>query len=161
MNTINDAIVSSLSSGAMMLHRFVDDLTSSEYLHRPVPKANCVAWLIGHLTLTDQYAIGILGGKPPQLPEGFDKTFSRDAGCPEAAEFGDVSTLMAAFDQTHNALIEAVKAAPPEKFAEKRESKMPMFATVGSSLMFLALHGAMHAGQISIIRRSLGKPPTI
>ena len=36
-----------------------------------------------------------------------------------------------------------------------------MFATLGEMLNFMALHAAMHAGQITIIRRSLGRPPIV
>jgi hypothetical protein len=34
-----------------------------------------------------------------------------------------------------------------------------MFANVWSVVNFMALHVAMHGGQITIIRRSLGRPP--
>lgn len=57
MASANDIIVHSLTASKGMLHRFVDDLSPKEFLHRPVEKANCVAWLIGHLTLSERSAL--------------------------------------------------------------------------------------------------------
>jgi hypothetical protein len=128
-------------------------------LHRPAAKANCTAWLIGHLTLSDRSALKAFGVKDlPQLPDGFDKRFSRDAGCPEAAEFGDVSVLLTLFDKHRDALIAAVNSATPELLSKPLEKPFPVFKTVGELASFMALHVAMHAGQITIIRRSLGRP---
>jgi hypothetical protein len=36
-----------------------------------------------------------------------------------------------------------------------------MFKTPGQLAHFMAIHTTMHAGQISMIRRSLGRPPVI
>jgi len=161
MNTAADAIAHSLTNSKLMLHRFTDDLKADEYLHRPTPKANCVAWLIGHMALADRRMLVLLGVEPPKLPEGFDKQFSRDEGCPQAGEFGDVSRLLPIFDQHRDLLIESVKKATTEQLDKPTERIMPMFKNVGELINFMALHTTMHAGQITIIRRSLGKPPII
>jgi len=72
-----------------------------------------------------------------------------------------VSTLMPLFDEHRNRLVAAVKAAPPGLLDKPLDKPHPLFSTVGEVATFLALHGAMHAGQITIIRRSLGRPPLI
>src|SRR4051812_8544603 len=99
MNTPNDVIVNSLSTSKFMLRRFTQDLKQNEFLHRPTPKANCAAWLVGHLTLTDRRALQLLGADNiPELPAGFDKTFGRADDAPQCSEFGDVSTLLPTFE---------------------------------------------------------------
>ncbi len=161
MPTANDTIAYALTTGQKLLRRYVEDLTPQEYLHRPAPRANCVAWLIGHLTLSDRNLLKRLNAPLPELPEGFEHRFSRDEGCPQAGEFGDVSRLIPLFDEHRDRLVAAVKAAPPELLDKPLDKPHPMFSTVGEVAAFMALHGAMHAGQITIIRRSLGKPPLI
>src|SRR5213596_2411696 len=100
MQTINDAIVRALTQSQLMLNRMTADLTPQEYLHRPCAKANCAAWTIGHLVLSERNALKRLGVSDlPPLPEGFEKRFSRDEGSPQAAEFGDVSNLVPLFNQ--------------------------------------------------------------
>jgi len=161
MNSVNDAIAFVLEKSKFMLRRFTADLSSQEYLHRPTEKANCAAWLIGHLTLADRRMLKLLDVAAPEVPAGFEHRFSREEGCPQAGEFGDVHTLLPIFDQHRDALIAAVKKASPEQLNKPVEKPMPMFSTVGEAIAFMALHTSMHTGQITIIRRSLGRPPMI
>ena len=161
MPTANDAIAFALTISQKMFARFLGDLSPQDYLHRPTPKANCAAWIVGHLALSDRGVLKRLGAPLPELPEGFEKRFSRDEGCPQAGEFGDVSNLAAVFDEHRRRLVEAVRAMPPAEFDRRMEKPHPMFSTIGEMVTFMALHATMHAGQISTIRRSLGRPPLI
>jgi len=162
MQSANETLAHSLTNSKFMLHRFTDDLKSEDFLHRPTPKANCTAWLVGHLALADRRMLTLLGaGDLPSLPAGFEKQFSRDEGCPQAQAFGDVSVLLPIFDQHRDRLIAAVKNASPDQLNKPLEKPMPMAKTLGELINFMSLHTSMHAGQITIIRRSLGRPPLI
>ena len=161
--TPNDAIAHSLSVSSTLLHRYVADLTPEEYLHRPTDKSNCTAWLIGHLILSERSALKALAvSELPALPASdFEKRFSRDEGCPQASEFGDVANLMPLFDKHRSLLIDSVKRASPAQLDKPLETPRPIFKTVGEMLNFMAVHTSLHAGQITIIRRSLGRPPIV
>src|SRR6188508_2219318 len=98
MSTANDVITHSLTLSQGLLHRYSADLSAQDMLHRTTPKANCAAWVIGHLALSDRNALKRIGAALPALPEGFEKRYSRDEGCPEAQEFGDVSQVLPVFD---------------------------------------------------------------
>ena len=162
METINDAIAQGLTQSGMLLNRYTADLTPQEYLHRPTAKANCVAWTIGHLILSDRGVLKRLGQTDlPALPDGFEKRFSRDEGCPQADAFGDVTALLPLFNQHRQQLIEAVKRATPQQLNAPLEKPHPMFGNVGEMALFMSAHAAMHAGQFTIIRRSLGRPPLV
>jgi uncharacterized damage-inducible protein DinB len=161
LSTPNDVIAHALTCTHLMVNRFTADLQPAEYLHRPTPTANCAAWTIGHLALSDRHCLKQLGAELPPLPEGFDKRFSRDEGCPQAGDFGDVAQIMPVFNEHRTRLIEAVKHAPPEQFDKPLEKPRPMFKTLGEFITFMAAHTAMHVGQITIIRRSLGRPPIV
>ena len=161
MPTANDVIVHSLYTSMIVLGRFCDDLRPDEFLHRITPQANCAAWIVGHLALSDRAALKRIGAPLPELPEGFEKRFSRDEGCPQASEFGDVSILMPLLREHRNALIDAVKRATPEQLDTPLEKPHPVFGTRGQLANFIAFHSMMHAGQISQIRRHLGRPPVM
>ncbi|MEA2709335.1 MAG: hypothetical protein QOF78_1936 [Phycisphaerales bacterium] len=161
MPTANDVIVHSLNASLMVLGRFCDDLKADELLHRITPKANCAAWTIGHLIVSERSALKAFGVTPPPLPDGFEKRFSRDEGCPQASEFGDVTMLMSLFKAHRSALIDAVKRATPEQLDKPLEKPHPVFGTAGELANFMAFHSMMHAGQISQIRRHLGRPPVM
>ena len=65
-------------------------------------------------------------------------------------------TLGEAFDLFD--LVHQMLTTPIDKPVDKPH---PMFATLGELANFMALHATMHAGQITIIRRSLGRPPIV
>lgn len=154
-------LVFGLEGSQKLMNRFCADLTPAEYLHRPCVKANCAAWLLGHLALTDRRLLTLLGTEGPVLPDGFEKRFSRDPGAPEADDFGDPSILLPIFNDHRTRLIAAVKAATPEMLAWPLEKAHPMFNTIGEMAAFFSIHTALHAGQITIVRRSLGRPPVV
>ena len=161
-STAKDTIVYALATSKLMLRRFTEDLKPEEYLHRTTPKANCVAWLIGHLTLSDRSVAQALGATNlPELPAGFDKRFSRDEGCPQASDFGDTSDLLAIFEKNRDALIATVQGASQEKLDQPSPRVTPMFKSLGEAAAFMGLHAAVHTGQITLIRRSLGRPPVV
>ena len=160
--TSNDAIAHNLTAAGALLERFTADLTPKDYLHRPCAGGNCAAWIVGHLVLTERSALGRFNVTDlPALPEGFEKRFARDEEAPRAQDYGDVTQLVPLFKRHRAMLIEAVKRATPAQLGERLEKPHPMFATVGERANFMAVHVTMHAGQISIIRRTLGRPPLI
>jgi uncharacterized damage-inducible protein DinB len=161
MSTPNEPIIYSLNFSGGSLRMFTEDLSPQELLHRPTPKANCAAWLIGHLTLTDRSILKRLGvtDLPPLPDDQFEHRFSRDEGCPQAESFGDVSVLLKTFEASRAKLTEFARSLPPAAFDTPLEKPHPRFKTVGEILAFVSLHNAMHVGQITTIRRSLGKAP--
>ncbi len=153
-------IAHALTVSLRLLSRYVEDLKPEEYLHRPCAGANCAAWLLGHLILSERRAMGRLGvADLPVLPDGFETRFARDETAPKAGEYGDVSLLMPLFARHRELLIERVNAMTAEQLNEPVEQPHPMFKTVGEVASFMAQHATLHAGQITIIRRSLGRPP--
>jgi len=165
MPTANQILVHSLIVAKGMLARFTADLMPAEYLHRSCDGANCTAWIIGHLILSERGALKRLGFTPeqmPALPEGFETRYARDETAPKSASYGDVSGLMELFNAHRDLFISAVRALPPEKLDGTLEKPHPMFATIWEYITFMgAIHLTMHAGQITMIRRSMGKPPIV
>jgi hypothetical protein len=162
MATANEILAHNLIISQKLLQRYTSDLAASDYLHRPTPKANCAAWLIGHLVLTERRALELLNvTDPPPVPTDFARRFSREEGCPQANEFGDVMALMPLFDEHRTRLIDAVRRAGPELLDKPVDKPHPMFNTVGQFTSFASHHVMLHAGQITIIRRSLGRPPLV
>jgi hypothetical protein len=155
-----DVLVHTLSGSQKLLNRYCEDLTPADYLHRPCGGSNCVAWLIGHLVISERSALGRVGMTDlPPLPEGFEKRFARDPEAPKAQEFGDVSILLPLFNQHRQLLIDTVKGLSAEALEKPLDKPHPMFSNIWSVVNFMGLHVSMHAGQVTIIRRSLGRPP--
>jgi hypothetical protein len=166
MNSPIDALLYSLETSRRLFNRFTEDLTPGDYLHRPVPKANCAAWIIGHLILAERRFGSRVDCKCPPIPPGFEKQYARDEMAPCAADFGDVLILRPLFNSHRDATIAAVRTFPVERLNEPipapTTAPVPApFKTIGESVQFTCFHQMMHTGQITIIRRSLGRPPIV
>lgn len=162
MSDANHMLVYTLATSQQMLNGFLADLPPADYLHRPVPKANCAAWIVGHLTLADRRILGRLDVKDlPELPADFEARFARDECAASAESFGDVTILKPLFNAHRDRLIAAARHVTVEQLATALSVPTPRFKTIGEMLNFMPLHVSMHCGQLSTIRRSLGRPPLI
>jgi uncharacterized damage-inducible protein DinB len=163
-STPQEAIAFGLKTSKVMFHRFIDDLSSEEYNHRPCLGANSAAWIVGHLTSTDRSLLERLGVKDlPEVPAGFAGRFAttKAAATGTQADFGPPKELVRLFDQHRDLLIEQVKKAPLDQLHAAANVHTPLYSDRGESLLFMSLHTAMHLGQLSTIRRSLGRPPVV
>ncbi|MFO0848730.1 MAG: DinB family protein [Gemmataceae bacterium] len=160
--TPSDALATTLVASQKLFHRYLDDLKPEHFAHQPMPGVNSAAWVVGHLALTDRRMLANRLGVTdlPPLPAGFEERFAATrAAAGTQADLGDSAELVALFDAHRSRLIEAVRAAPVDVLNRPLDAPHPLFATVGEAAGFMAVHTAMHLGQVTVIRRSLGYPP--
>lgn len=160
--TTPDALAAAYRMSGQLIHRMADDLTPADFRHQPSPGANTAAWVVGHLAVTlwrtaDRLGAPGLAPLPPGLLDTFTQT-GKPAG--DQSALGDPGELLALFDANLAKVIEAVPGIPAAKLAEP-PARPGFAATFGEGVLFGALHIAMHSGQLSLIRRSLGKPPVV
>jgi hypothetical protein len=154
-----EVLVFSLRTMRGMIENMCKELTPAEMLHRPCDGANCAAWILGHLTAADHRFLTALGEQDvPALPEGFAARFATKGEAPKAKEFGDVSGLLAIFLQMRDRLIAATERTSAENLAEAVDLGSPRIKKKGEMLALAGFHSGLHAGHLSTIRRSLGKP---
>ena len=158
----NDLFVAGYRIGRDLLHRMVDDLREEEFRHQPVSGANSAAWIIGHLALTARRTAERLGATGlPEVSEEFAARFNTTKKPAEAQkELGTKAELLALFDASVEKLIEAVGAVATDAL-DRPQTATPFATNSGETILFGAMHVTMHCGQLSTIRRSLGKPPVV
>lgn len=163
--TTKQAILYSLRLSGNMTQLWTADLSRQELHHRIVPAGNCAAWILGHLVLSERSslrAVGVAREALPALPDdGFEQRFARDEAAPRAEHYGDAEILPSVFKQHRDALIAAVEAADDSVFDRPLEKPFRVAKTVGEFLLFTPVHAATHMGQVTAIRRSLGRPPLV
>ncbi len=124
-----------------------------------------VAWQVGHLA-SAQYSLclaRIRGAQPEDeqlIPAAFREHFRKGsiphaggAGYPSPAEIRDVAAAV------HARALEELPQLSEELLDVPIENPHPVFNTRFEALVFCPEHEMLHAGQIALIRRSLGKPP--
>ena len=149
--------------GRQMVHMMTDDLTAEQFALQPVPGANSAAWIVGHLAVTARRTAERVGatGLPP-LTEEFVAKYSvtkQPAGA--QTELGGRAELLHLLDVCVDGLHDALRALPVESLASPPAHQGPFATNYGEALLFGAMHFTMHCGQLSTIRRSLGKPPLV
>ena len=159
----SESMVYGLTTSGKMMHRMIDTLKPNEFEYQPFPGVNCVAWILGHLTDVNHRTLTSLGASDiPVIPEGFLNRFgvTRQPAA-EQGGYGDPAELVRLYDAMQERLIAVVAGLSTEQLSAALPSPTPLFSTRGEMLLFLGIHTTMHVGQISMIRRHLGYPPTI
>ena len=164
--TSKDAVLFGLRAGEQLVPMFAGDLDRDQLHHRVVPAANCAAWILGHLILTERRVlplVGVADGDLPPLPTAdFADRFGQGNDAPQREDYGgEVTGLVDSFVVHRRALVAAVADGPESAFDRPMPKPHPLAGTVGEILLFFPTHVATHLGQISTIRRSLGMPPVI
>jgi hypothetical protein len=140
----------------------LSDLSDAEILIRPVPQANHIAWQIGHLIVRERDLISSqrLGVPYPDLPDGFDfqhsdATAKRDppSGFLSKAEYLDL------FAQNHQVTMATLNGLSEADLDRSVIGDAGMKApTLGDLFLITPSNIGIHHGQVSILRRKLGKP---
>jgi len=159
----NPLLAHAYTTARKLVHMMVDDLTADEWLHQPVPGANCAAWIVGHLTLITRGALlrNRVHGLPDFPADRKAKVTATNQLAGEQVGFGEPKELLALFDAHIEAYVTWLGSVTDEALAAETATRVPFSTTLAEAIQFGALHIAMHTGQLTTIRRSLGKPPTV
>lgn len=155
-----DVIRHNMQVARMATARLLEDFTDAEFLERPVPGANHVAWQLGHLISAERHFLeAIRPGSSPALPEGFaEKHVTDTAGKDDPADFYPRAEYLRLYDEMRKASLAVLDELPDEDL-DKEAAGLPPFApTIGAALTMMGAHETMHTGQYTCLRRKLGKP---
>jgi hypothetical protein len=161
--TPNELLAAGYRMGRQMVHMFCDDLTEEEFRHQPMPGANSAAWIVGHLAVTARRTAERLGAADlPVLSEEYVGKFSATKKAADAqTDLGTKGELLGLLDAATEKLMEAVRKLPAESLAAPAPNRGPFATNYAEAVLFGSLHFTLHCGQLSTIRRSLGKPPAV
>lgn len=134
----------------------IDDITDEESMERGGLQINHVRWQTCHLLYTDSYLSTLLGneetemGKFQRLAEGGTEPSD------EASAYPPMDELRTKLYALHDRILQAARTVPESRFAEEvgEENKK---SPVWKNIAFLCMHDFYHAGQITHIRKMLGR----
>lgn len=155
-------IKESLRQSNNVCSAYLEDLTDTEFLSRPIPGINHLAWQLGHLIFAENWMIGeILPGSMPALPPGFKEMHSGDtAGSDDPKAFlTKAEYLKLAAAQREATLAALEKLSDADLNQKTPESISWAGETFASVFIMQATHWLMHSGQWAVTRRKLGRKP--
>ncbi len=124
-----------------------------------------LAWQVGHLAMAE-YGLCLYRQRGRQpidrelMPGEFRKKFSRGSAVEsDAGQYPSASEIRAVFDRVHAQVLQESQSFEPQQLAEAVDMPYAVEATKLGSLYFCSHHEMLHAGQIGLIRRLLGKQP--
>lgn len=124
-----------------------------------------IAWQVGHVAMA-QYALCLMRVRDSQpgdreiMSREFRKQYSKGT-TPDANPKNNPSPeeIRQVFDAVHAQVMLEAPTFDEAELAKELAAPHEMFTTKIAALHFSADHEMLHAGQIGVLRRMLGKPP--
>ena len=151
-------IKTSLLMSEHVLFAYLSDLSEVDLFKQPSPKSNSLAWQLGHLIISENEALELMGAGSLIMPEGFKLAHASDKA-PVPQKLWSMTEYFKLFKEqrslTHKFLDELQDSQLSSPAPEKMRGYAP---TVADLLLAQGGHLLMHAGQIAVLRRELDKP---
>ena len=139
----------------------IDAIPADQYCHQPFPGANHALWTLGHLAAADAFFLERIGGTPDERFARLQGQFfigSKPSG--NLAEYPPVEEVRRWFDEARANLVAHYRSLSEEQLAQPLpEQWQRMAANPGALLARISVHESSHAGQLMVVRKSLGLPP--
>ena len=143
----------------------LDDLSEDEWFWTPQPSVSHVAWQVGHLAFA-QYGLmlfrqrGRLSEDSELMSGKFRKTFAKGTTpSPERNRYPDRIEILETLDRIHIQALTELATFDESSLDEPVDEPWSTFATRYGALLFAGDHEMLHAGQIGLLRRLMGKSP--
>jgi hypothetical protein len=141
------------------------DVGPDEWFQQPSGSPTHLAWQMGHLAMA-QYGLTMLRirGKEPSDREFIDNDFLRRfaKGTQPSSDPGaypPLDEIRQVFQQVHVRALAELANYTDAELDVKLPEPHAVFDTKLGSIFFCSFHETMHAGQIGLQRRLLGKTP--
>ena len=149
----------------MFTEQFLDGLTDAEWFWSPPQYTTNIAWQVAHIAVSEYgLCIGRVRGRiaadASLISDEFIETFKM--GSKPAAEQEknpSLDEIRRVFAEVRRQAIEELSGRSDADLDGPLAQPHPRFKTKLGAVEFAALHEMVHAGQIAVIRRLMGKAP--
>lgn len=143
----------------------LDGLSEEEWFWSPDPAVTHVAWQVGHLAFA-QYGLMLFrqrgrATEDQQLMSGrFRKTFAKGTTpSTDRSAYPDRGEIMETLNRIHGQAFVELATFSDADLDHPIDEPYAAFATRYGALLFAGDHEMLHAGQIGLLRRLMGKAP--
>jgi hypothetical protein len=143
----------------------LEGIDEADWFAMPAGAPTHLAWQLGHVAMAE-YGLCLFrprGRQPIDLElmsSSFRKLFSRGSvPLADATKYPSPAEIRATFDRVHQQVLAEAPQFTAEQLSQPVDMPYAVEATNLGCLYFCSHHEMLHAGQIGLIRRLLGKPP--
>ncbi len=159
-----DVIIDQLGVGQRLIGMFTEGVSDQEYFERSTEETNHIAWLLGHIACTEDWAVVLITGSASGLPPLMHELFTKGCNClPDASRYPARAEIDEHFAAMRVRTVEALRLFDESRWDEESPEGSPrdFFPTLGSLWGLLATHQFWHIGQIAVCRAVLKKPAVL
>lgn len=142
----------------------LEGLDDADWFRIPPGSPTHIAWQVGHLAMA-QYMLTLfrLRGKTDadelMIPKAFLKRFVKGSTpAADSTAYPPPAEIRQRFDAVHAQLLSELPGIAPTDLDAPVGEPYVAFPTKLGSLLFCSHHEMLHAGQIGLTRRLMGKP---
>jgi DinB superfamily len=145
--------------------RFLDDLSAEDWFWQPSQFTTHVAWQVGHLAVA-QYNLCLrrvrdrIDADHTLISDSFIELY-RFGSTPldNRSQYMAIEEIRHVFDAVHQQAISELSQRSDADLDVPVERPHAAFTTKLGAVEWCAPHEMLHAGQIGLLRRLMGKPP--
>lgn len=159
-----DYVIDHLQKTRSYTLSLVDTFDPDDWFKTPREVATHLAWQVGHLAFAE-YALGLrrLRGELPEddriMAASLRGAFGRGSTpSPNPADYPSPAEIREILDRVHQAALANVRGLSDAELDDRIEPHR-LFSTKLGALWWCGQHEMLHAGQIGLLRRLLGKAP--
>jgi uncharacterized damage-inducible protein DinB len=151
-----EGLKATLGFNGMCIDKNLEGITEEESLTQPQEAGNCVNWVLGHIIASRHGALKLLGNGGIWGREELAKYDRGGTPITNGAEALSLERLRADEAATRKLMAEALDNASEADLGKEPPDKT-LGETAGAQLVGFQWHEGYHVGQLSLLRRVLGK----
>ena len=154
-------LTSQLGSSAWLLGKAAEDLNDADFLAQLPGEGQTANWIYGHLATSEDWFMSKLTGSSLQISaDDHERYKAGQALTTDPGAYLSKADVLSLFQTQRERTLGALSKADTSSWdSPAPEGLPPMMETVGSVWGVVGTHSFWHLGQVTAIRRMLGKPP--
>ncbi|HVP12468.1 MAG TPA: DinB family protein [Phycisphaerae bacterium] len=160
-NNLYETGKAALNFSRTVLTSLLEDIPENKLCYQAVPRSNHALWIMGHIAITDESFLADIAKRPADRFNAWKEMFFTGS-TPKAnpTDYPRLSEIRDCLTRSRGNLIEWLGSLSEQQLLAPLSGEMQSFApTLAAMMSSIACHEAMHAGQLTIIRKSLGFKP--
>ncbi|MCH8054255.1 MAG: DinB family protein [Planctomycetes bacterium] len=139
----------------------LSDIPQDKLTHQPCAAGNHAIWIAGHIAYADDLFASKIGNKPARCSDSWVKLFGMGSiPQADAGAYPSLSEVTNALADNREGLLAWFSSMSAEELAKPLPDDFKTFAaTLGQLMISIACHESLHAGQLTVVRKSLGLAP--
>ncbi|MFO0789443.1 MAG: DinB family protein [Pirellulales bacterium] len=160
-----ESAIERLRRSRVFVRQFLPDLITEEWFWSPPEYTTHIAWQVGHLAVA-QYNLCLrrVRGRTEDdltlIPDTFIEAFKLGSQPVAGAKNNPpLEQIQRVFDAVHHQSLTELPLVDNAELDSPVDPPHPVFKTKLGAIEYSPQHELVHAGQIAMLRRMMGKPP--